>query len=192
MVDYREIINQNNQNSFNVRDDLKSLSVEEIRENQPKHNFSICCGNITGDMNLSNIIRSAVIFGADKVYIIGRKKFDRRGMVGANNYIDIEFVGGLVDELTLDWKAGLIKIQNDGYDPVFVETGGKSMDSSILGKKPCFIFGNEGMGIPSEIIDEYSHLDLVTIPMYGVMRSLNVASCAAIVMADYNKFYWGD
>lgn len=191
-MDYRTLIDQNNANFFNVRDDLKSLSVEEIRKHQPKHNFSVCCGNVTGDMNLSNIIRSAVIFGANKVYIIGRKKFDRRGMVGANNYIDIEFVGGMIDELTPDWTGGLTKIQEDGYDPVFVETGGKSMNRSILAKKPCFIFGNEGMGIPNKILRDYSHLDIVTIPMYGVMRSLNVASCAAIVMADYNKFYWGD
>ncbi len=187
-VNYRDLIQATTAKMFNVRDELQNLSVEEIRKHQPKRNFSICCGNITGDINLSNIIRSAVIFGADKVFIIGRKSFDRRGMVGANNYIDIEFIGGMIDENTPDWDKGIEHILASKYTPKFVETGGKQMGTAITWGKPCFIFGNEGIGIPENIIEKYPGIDIITVPQYGVMRSLNVASCAAIVMSKFNDF----
>ena len=67
-MNYNEKIIENNLNAFNVRDELQNLPIEQIKNYQPKNGFAICCLNILGDLNIGTTIRSAVMFGADKVF----------------------------------------------------------------------------------------------------------------------------
>jgi len=73
----------------NVVDHLAWMTDEEIitKLDQNKQNLSLLLVNIEYDNNIGNIIRSANAFGVDKVYIYGRKKFDRRGSVGAEFFM---------------------------------------------------------------------------------------------------------
>ena len=79
---------------FNVKDELKTSTVEEIRNWQESISmpYSVAMYNTVKDFNLASVIRNACAFGFEKIYIIGRRNWDRRGAVGAQNYVNIEHV----------------------------------------------------------------------------------------------------
>ena len=72
-----------------------------------------------------------------------------------------------------------------GYTPVCIEQGGENIKECKFPEKPCFIFGNEGDGIPDEILNSCRYK--IEIPQFGVLRSLNVSTAAGIVMYEYTR-----
>jgi tRNA G18 (ribose-2'-O)-methylase SpoU len=130
------------------------------------------------------MIRSAVIFGAETFYIIGRKRYDKRSTVGAYNYIDLKFITDDPEETPhLALNDILLK-----YDLAFIEQGGKDINSIHFGKGKkdrCFVFGSESNGIPKSMLKagiEDANAEVFSIPQLGVLRSLNVSNAASIVM----------
>jgi tRNA G18 (ribose-2'-O)-methylase SpoU len=187
-VNYKELIKEKT-NTWNIREDLKGLELEEVQYLQPKLPFSVCCANILGDLNVGNIVRSSVIFGATEVFITGRMKLDKRSFVGAENYIKINRFDFLKNETEIDYDQTIAEIVAAGYQPVFVEDSPKAISYSDIptNYNPCFIFGNEGFGIPNGVIDNYKGIPCVSIKQIGVMRSLNVSAAAAIVINNFSE-----
>lgn len=172
-------------NDWNVFDEFKNLSLDELQTIQKKNSlpYAIALVNIDGGLNIGTIIRSAVVFGCTKVFIIGKKKYDKRSTVGAHNYIEIVHI----EENPIEYPhIAMYDIAMD-YLPVMIETGGQDIfceNFRFWDIPPCFIFGSESVGIPSGIMDmvkqhNFKHLSLYQI---GVLRSLNVAAAASIVM----------
>jgi len=85
------------QNPQNVRPEFKNLSLEECQEYcvQDRLPFDACFLNITSDLNVSTSIRTLHLMGVEKIFVLGRRKLDRRALVGAEFYTDIEYMGGL-------------------------------------------------------------------------------------------------
>lgn len=184
--------------NFNVRDELKSHTVDELvsitRSNLSP--FSIAMMNVTGDLNIGTMIRTAHLFGSEKIFIFGRNRFDRRSLVGADNYSNIEYCGGLNSDLTIDESRFKNVLDDNGYFPVIMETNGEDLtginwqDHITGNKKPCFVVGNEGRGIDFNIINSLSSFEkslLIKIPQKGVMRSFNVGNALSIVLWDASK-----
>lgn len=186
-------------NDLNVRDEFKNLTVPEI-QNIAKQNlnpFAVCVLNVTGGLNISTIIRSAHNFGAQEVIIFGKPRFDRRGMVGSQNYTEITKVPGL-DDGELDLNVFNQLMFDRKYMPIFVETGGVPLNNFKWkthirenSPTPCLIFGNENTGIPIDFMRSQMLQYIITIPNVGVMRSYNVAAAASIIMWDLvNEMNW--
>lgn len=178
---------------FNVRDELQSLPFEEIKAHQPVYPYAVAACNITGSLNLGTMVRTATIFGAAEFMVFGRKFYDKRSTVGAENYISVNHYGCFdEDTLEIDYERMISVIMASGYLPIYVEghERGGSIDYAPLTLKPCFIFGNEGAGIPNSIIDKYP-FPVVSIDQPGVMRSLNVAVAAGIIMQRFSQ-RWQD
>src|ERR1700722_4629062 len=76
----------------NVRDDLKSFSTEEIKNKLEKSSFpyAVCFEQWQGDFNMSSGVRNANAFGSREVYYIGKRRWDRRGAVGTQNYTNVK------------------------------------------------------------------------------------------------------
>ena len=55
-------------------------------------------------------------------------------------------------------------------------------------KKTLLIFGEEGIGICPEILDLCN--DILYIPQFGAVRSINVSSASAIIMHEYTRNFW--
>lgn len=168
-------------NNFNVRDDLKSLTVEEIKATRKHKNFAVATFNLKGDLNLGSIMRTAEITGAKDFFILGHRKFDRRSAVGVHNYINVE-----KHEECVDFETTRSMLAVNYYYPIVVEQGGKTMDETfdlikgITGcYSPCFIFGPEDTGLP----DWPAHISLEQI---GVSRSYNVSSAASIILYNWS------
>lgn len=170
--------------SFNVIDAYKHLPLEELKEIADSHRlpFAVAMANITGDLNTGVIIRTACVFGAEKVFIFGRRKYDRRSTVGAHHYIDVishTTIQGPTDEF--DWSSMLHTIRVNGYTPVLIEQGGVSLDRMdvSLHSPICLVFGAEDTGIPASVCDAEI---CYSIPQAGILRSLNVSTAAGIAM----------
>lgn len=166
---------------FNVKDELKQLSVEEIRQWQQQKNipYSVAMYNVVRDFNLASVIRNACAFAFQTVYIIGWRTWDKRGAVGAHHYINIKCVPtfeDFIEEVGLDHIVGLELPEHyptvkDYFVPVhrFKWTPGD-----------CLLLGEENAGIPIDHLEAINHR--VYIDQQGAMRSLNAATAAGIAM----------
>lgn len=175
------------------------MTVPEIQEEaeQMRLPYAVCLLNIQGGLNISTAIRSSHNLNAGKIFVFGRSKFDRRGMVGSQNYSDISKVPGLVDIETLNVEA-FINLLGQEYYPVFIETGGVDIREKnwhdeitqmqqLQARQPMFIFGTENEGIPEEFLELepiFPGASIVSIPMGGVQRSFNVSCAVSIVLYD--------
>lgn len=181
--------------SFNVHDHYKDLSVEDLKliSNATRLPYAVCLLNLEYDLNIGNCIRTAHIFGAEQVFIFGRRRYDLRSTVGANHYTNI--VKYDFDELTDD-EVIANQFENMIYDynlePLLIDKTAESKDISesyIYNNgnltTPCLVFGNENSGIPTCLTDKYPCFH---IPQRGVIRSLNVASAAAVAMYEFSKY----
>lgn len=201
MENYRDKIQKDVDNGLNVHNQYKSLTVDELKEVQRSETFpfAVCLLSVTGDLNIGVAIRSALLHGAQKAIVYGRRKFDNRSLVGAQNYIDIERIEGFDDEgnlCPLKWQQYL-DLYN--YYPVYCETGGIELQNArwnnIINSAddynciPLLIFGAEGTGIPESFIMNYDIK--ISIPQRGVLRSFNVSAAMSMICWDLrSKMGW--
>lgn len=164
---------------FNVKDELKTSTVEQIRNWQHTISmpYSVAMYNTVKDFNLASVIRNACAFGLEKVYIIGKRNWDRRGAVGAQNYINIEHVESF-DELLERLGNKLVGLELPEHYPS-IDRFTKLHEFEFF-PGDCILMGEENAGIPIDDIEQLVHK--VYIPQPGAMRSLNAATAAGIAM----------
>lgn len=177
----------------NVIDKYKDWSTEDIRLDVQRHTFpyAVLMENWGGDFNQSCLIRSANAFGVEKVfYLKGSKRYDKRGTVGTHNYTDIQHLSSVGQVRGLKEKYFIIGIENGLPGAVEIQKyNWKKLHESK--KMPLFVFGEEGCGISPELLVECD--ELIYIRQWGSVRSMNVASCASVVMHEVvNKLFIHD
>ena len=195
MVNYSEITKQMASQMYNVRDEYKANTYEQnvaisISEQRP---FSVGAINVTGELNIGMMIRSACLLGAENFYIFGRNKFDRRSTVGAENYINIVQYS-YDDPIHADAEINeRLEYMLKWNTVVLCEQGGDEIGSRKMALKyseeiinPLFVFGSESHGIPP-LITTNEHFYKVSIPQRGVLRSFNVSAAMNIIVWDYIK-----
>ena len=80
MEDTRNLINQ-----------FKGLKNEQIFDalSKNRNNLEIAIENLEHDFNIGSIVRTANSFNVAKVHIIGKKKYNRRGAMCTDKYLEI-------------------------------------------------------------------------------------------------------
>lgn len=164
----------------NVIDYYKEWENDQIKADLDTRRLPFAVGleNISGDFNKSTIIRSSNAFLAKESWIIGNKRWDRRGAVGTHNYIHLKYAPSL-DHIYLHephirdmrWVAvdnvpGAIPITDYEWKP-----------------DTFMIFGEESRGVSPMALGMAD--DIVMIPQLGSVRSLNVGVAGGIIMYDY-------
>jgi len=202
-VNYKKIIADTTSNHYNVREEFKNNTVEQNVEicNSDRLPFSVGCINVTGELNIGMMVRTASLLGAENFYIFGRRKFDKRSTVGAEKYINI--VQHVYDDPINSDEDMLNALRELGktHRIFLCEHGGRQLrhDNEVFyscsTKKPLFIFGSESHGIPELITNQKVDSDYdmqwnyeferISIPQRGVLRSFNVSAAMAIVCWDW-------
>lgn len=195
MIEYEEAKRLRETNPFdsrNVRDEFKGKDNEDIIAELDKNRSELvlCLSNEIRDMNLSSCIRSANSFNIDHVVMAGRRNYDRRGAVGAQNYIEVkhqeDMIGVLLDyTICNDYKVVALE-----YDERYPMT---EISEYEWDPKTILIAGEEGRSVSDLVlagslpsrIDGSIMTDIVYIPMMGTVRSLNLASAVSIALYDY-------
>ena len=176
-----------NPETRNLIDHYKYWTDEAILTNldSKRHNFSVVCCNIGNDFNIATIIRNANAFLAKEVVIYGNKKYDRRGTVGTHHYTNFRHVKSIDNlssyiEETVSKHEGKVKLL--GIDNVR-----EAKDVNAFDFDPnvhyIMIFGQEQIGVPENVLDMCD--DLLYIPQYGSVRSINVGTASGIIMNNY-------
>lgn len=160
-----------------VIDEFKNLSNEQIKNRLQETAFpyAVCIESWTGNLNISTVIRNANAFNAREVFYLGAKRFDRRGMQGANNYIDITFLPTVDDLIALKSKYTFVGIDNNLQRAI-------PLAKHTWIKNTMVIFGAEDVGLTPEVQDLCN--DIVYIPQFGSVRSVNCAVASGIIMND--------
>jgi len=148
-----------------------------------RHNFSVVCCNIGNDFNIATVIRNANAFLAKEVIIYGNKKYDRRGTVGTHHYTNFRHVRSIDDLgyfIELKKNCGSVRLLGIDNVPQASDIDYYSWNSNC---HYVMIFGQEQIGIPQDVLELCD--DVVYIPQYGSVRSINVGCASAIIMNQY-------
>lgn len=176
----------------NVHDWLQTLSVPEIKEYCQNNvvNAAVGMTHVSGDFNLGTVIRNANFLGFKEVFYVGGKKhYDARSTVGTNHYTPVSFIK--TEEEFVDViknKYTLVCVENN--IPKFSWKTMSVFDEETFNETlhpPLFLFGEEQKGISEYLLNECGYI--ITIPHFGSVRSLNVGSTSAIIMAMYRQKY---
>jgi len=166
--------------TYNVIDEFKDKTQEEIKDelNSTRHPFAVLMEHWKGDFNIGTLIRNSNAFNANEVFYVGKKKYDRRGTVGTHHYIDLKYIDDFEDLWALKDKYTFVCLDNN------IE-GVISMEDFEWPENALMIFGEEGEGVTSEMLELADHV--VSIRQYGSVRSMNVGTTSGIAMYDYTR-----
>lgn len=160
--------------SRNVVDRYKNLTNEDIQKDLKENSlpYAVAFENLLGDFNLASSIRNANAFGARDFYYLGRRRIDRRGAVGCHIYTPPTHLKSLDELRALKSQYKFVSIDN--------LPGSISIYDYKWEPNTMIVFGEEGRGISEELQKECD--EMVYIPQYGSIRSINVATASGIVM----------
>ena len=169
----------------NLVDEFKGLENEQVFEalSKTRQTLEIAIENVEHDFNIGSIVRTANSFNVAKVHIIGRKKYNRRGAMCTDKYLEIAHHASLEDFLKTQENRELIAIENN--TPAAAPLHEKKFEPNTT-----LIFGSENNGITGELLEK-AH-DVRYIESFGSTRSVNVGAAAAISMYEWTRQnLWG-
>ena len=75
----------------NLVDEYKGLTNEQVFEalSKKRNELEVAIENVSHDFNVGTIVRSANSFNAKRVHIIGKKKYNRRGAMCTDKYLEV-------------------------------------------------------------------------------------------------------
>ncbi|WP_245993561.1 TrmH family RNA methyltransferase [Flaviflexus salsibiostraticola] len=164
----------------NVVDRYRFWSVEAIRADldESRSALHIAIENLDHDLNIGSIVRTGNAFNVGGVHIVGRRRWNRRGAMVTDRYLDIIHQPEPAD--LAGWA------QANGYAIIGIDNvpGCTDLEASPLPERSILVFGQESNGISPELLAECT--EVRQIPMYGSTRSMNVAAAAAIAIHSWS------
>lgn len=160
----------------NVIDGFKGLPESEIiaHLDTQDRGLIIALENTERDFNMGTIVRSANAFGVRKIYIIGRRQWNKRGAMATDRYLHVEYMA-TVDEFAAEMKK-------QGREIMAIDNieGSVPMGQTNLPKNSVLVFGQEGPGVSPELAKKASKI--IAIEQLGSTRSINVGAAATVAM----------
>lgn len=169
-----------NGDTRNVVDRYRFWSVEAIKADldESRAALHIAIENLEHDLNIGSIVRTGNAFNVGGVHIVGRRRWNRRGAMVTDRYLDIIHQPEPAD--LARWA------QANGYAIIGIDNvpGCTDLEASPLPERSILVFGQESNGISPELLAECA--EVRQIPMYGSTRSMNVAAAAAIAIHSWS------
>lgn len=147
------------------------------RLDQMRLPYGVAIENLSKEMNLGNLIRTANAFLCGEILLVGSEVFDETGSGQIHRFERMQHFP--------DHDAFQEYARAAGYTIVAVEIGA---DAELLHRfrypeKPLFLLGNELRGLSAELTARADQR--VMIPQYGLIPCLNVNVSCSIVLYDY-------
>jgi tRNA G18 (ribose-2'-O)-methylase SpoU len=160
----------------NVADRYRYWTVAAIRADLDprRHGFHVAVENWVHDLNIGSVVRTANAFNAAAVHVVGRRRWNRRGAMVTDRYIDVVHHAD-ADQLRR-WAAeqGLPVLGIDNTP------GAVPLETYPMPQRCVLLFGQEGPGLTEEALAACTAV--LAIAQFGSTRSLNAGAAAAIAM----------
>lgn len=171
----------------NLVDEYKGLSNEEVFErlSEKRSALEVAIQNISHDFNAGTIVRNANNFNVARVHIIGRRKYNRRGAMCTDKYLEIKY-----------WPTILEFIEDQktrGREVVAIEnnvSGVRPLENKKFVRDTTLVFGGESDGLTRDLLEECD--DIREISSFGSTRSVNVGVASGIAMYEWAKQWLGE
>lgn len=162
----------------NLIDEYKGMKNEQIFSALAKSRLplEIAIENVEHDFNIGSIVRTANSFNVSKVHIIGKKKYNRRGAMCTDKYLEIVHHSTIEDFLKTQKGRELVAIENN-------TPRAKPLHDKKFIQETTLIFGSENSGITPELLDASTEVRFIE--SFGSTRSVNVGVAAGIAMYEY-------
>lgn len=163
----------------NVADRYRYWSVAAIRADLAarSHPFHVAIENWRHDFNIGAVVRNANAFGAAGVHIVGDRRWNRRGAMMTEVYLETRQHG---DVGALASWAAAADLPLLGVDNL---PGAQDLRTAGLPRGCVLLFGQEGPGLSAQargLVDA-----VLSIPQYGSTRSINAGAASAVAMYEW-------
>ena len=166
----------------NLVDEYKGLSNEEVfsRLDEKRNGLEIAIENVSHDFNAGTIVRNANNFNVAKVHFVGRLKYNRRGAMCTDKYLEILYWPSISEFVEDQRKRGreIVAIENNVPEC-------KPLGSKDFKAETTLLFGGESDGLTPEILAEVD--DTRFIESFGSTRSVNVGVASGIAMYEWAR-----
>jgi tRNA G18 (ribose-2'-O)-methylase SpoU len=166
----------------NVLDRYRYWSVAAISadlDSTGRHEFDVAVENWTHDFNIGSMVRTANAFAANRVYIVGPHKWNRKGALMTELYQHVEHSPG-IEALIGAWRE-----RNPGSRVIALDIvpGAVPLETYRFPRRCLMLFGAEGPGLSSKALELAD--DVVYISQFGSVRSINAGAAAAVAMHSW-------
>jgi tRNA G18 (ribose-2'-O)-methylase SpoU len=170
----------NMEDTRNLVDEYKGMTNEQVFDelSKKRNELEVAIENVSHDFNVGTIVRSANSFNASKVHIIGKKKYNRRGAMCTDKYLEIVHWNDCRDFMQDQKERGREVVAIENNTPKARRLGEKVFDL-----KTTLVFGSEGDGITPELLEAAD--DVRFIESFGSTRSVNVGVAGGIAMYEW-------
>lgn len=160
----------------NVVDKYRNQSVEAIVDDldASRSTLEVAIENLERDFNMGTIVRNANAFNVQKVHVIGRRQWNKRGAMKTDAYLHIEY-----HKTPDDFFAEMAK-NNREVIAMDIVDGSIPLGCIALPENAVLVFGAEGPGLSQELLSGASKV--VNIEQFGSTRSVNVGVASGIAM----------
>jgi tRNA G18 (ribose-2'-O)-methylase SpoU len=162
-------------------------SIEEFKTSE-KMPVVVLLDNVRSMYNVGSVFRTSDAFSPEKIYLCGitprpPHREIQKTALGATESVEWEYAESITELVNL--------LKKEGYSIVGIEQvkGSVSLQEYKISEnqKYALILGNEVEGISEEIL---SLVDVfVEIPQSGTKHSLNVSTCAGIVLWEWYRVF---
>jgi|GEM_PF-65410 len=151
--------------------------ILKIARDRGEKALIVIADGIEDPQNLGAVIRCAECAGAHGIIIpkrraVGLTPIVAKASAGAIEHMAIAKVTNLAD--------AILKLKKEGVWIFAAEAGGTPYYDTDFNVPAAIVFGSEGFGV-GHLIKERSDVT-VSIPMYGYVNSLNVATAASVIL----------
>lgn len=146
---------------------VAELATQRVR-------LEVAVENLGHDFNIGSVVRTANAFNVAAVHVVGRRRWNRRGAMVTDRYVDIRHHETPADLLEHASAAGLTVIGIDNID------GSAALETFSLPRDCLLVFGTEGEGLSAPMLSACTAV--LAISQAGSTRSINVGAAAAIAM----------
>lgn len=138
------------------------------------HPFHVAIENFAHDHNIGTVVRTANAFAAAGVHIVGRRRWNRRGAMVTDRYLDVHHHTDVAGLAAFAAERGLVLVAVDNTP------GAQRLETADLPRACVLLFGQEGPGLSAQAraAAELS----VSIAQFGSTRSINAGVAAGVTM----------
>lgn len=163
----------------NVQDRYRYWRVDAIAADIKSRSFAfeVAIENWQHDLNIGTVVRNANAFGAARVHIVGKRRWNRRGAMVTDRYLEV------VHHSDVDALAALCRSEARALIGIDLLPGSRDIRTSMLPERAVLLFGQEGPGLSESA--RHACEAILHIPQFGSTRSINAGVASGIAMYEW-------